>query len=125
LQAAAAAVVFQNGALSDTPLTELYAGSHDPTVASAAPGGTVGEYFADNPSTTAMAQLGGNQVWINAGLFSVFGEGWLAGTIMHELVHNITGLTDVDFQRALGIDEGASRNISIRLATDCFGWSAP
>jgi hypothetical protein len=40
---------------------------------------------------------------------------------MHEVIHNMTGLTDPDIQRALGLDETKpSDNITQKLKKDCF-----
>lgn len=40
---------------------------------------------------------------------------------MHELLHNVTGLTDPDLQSALGLPDGnGSDNISQKLLTDCL-----
>ena len=43
------------------------------------------------------------------------------GTVFHEVTHNITGLTDPDLQRALGLSTKAlSDNITQKLLQDCF-----
>jgi len=49
------------------------------------------------------------------------GTGYAAAVVMHELLHNITGLTDPDLQRNLGLSEaGGSNNITVRLLADCL-----
>lgn len=43
------------------------------------------------------------------------------GIDFHEVVHNITGLTDADIQRKLGLNEGeVSDNITQKLLKDCL-----
>jgi hypothetical protein len=40
---------------------------------------------------------------------------------MHELLHNLTGLTDPEIQTDLGLTQSAvTDNISQKLATDCL-----
>ncbi len=50
----------------------------------------------------AVAQLSGNAVYINA---SFWGGGASADltTVMHELIHNVTGLTDDDIMAKFGL----------------------
>jgi len=40
--------------------------------------------------------------------------------MLHEILHNVTGLTDGDIQSALGLGGGVSNNITQRLIKDCF-----
>ena len=47
---------------------------------------------------------------------------WLVGTVLHELLHAITGLDDVEIQAAFGIqvDPANTNNISLFLVDRCF-----
>ena len=68
-----------------------------------------------------MTELGGNRIWIRPSYFNQIGSGWAAAVVMHELVHNIIGLTDDDLARNLGITlVNGSRDITVRLLTDCL-----
>jgi hypothetical protein len=50
-----------------------------------------------------------------------FSATYLLGTIAHEILHNITGLTDPDLQRKLNLsDTQSSSNILLKLLVDCF-----
>jgi hypothetical protein len=47
--------------------------------------------------------------------------GFLAGTLFHELLHNLTGMTDPDIQKVMGIAiTNDSRNITIESIVKCF-----
>ena len=101
--------------------TVLYASLYSNTVLAAAAAAqwkatTIGGYIAANPNTKAIAELNGNRVYLN--------QKWWGGnynedlaTVMHELVHNITGLTDSDIERILDIEIG---KFSTLLRTNCL-----
>jgi hypothetical protein len=41
--------------------------------------------------------------------------------VLHEVLHNVTGLTDPDIERKLGLpDNGPSDVITQKLLKDCF-----
>jgi hypothetical protein len=110
---AAQGVTFFNATETATPLAELYRSRPD-LARNIDPSQSITEYIADKPNVAAVAELFGNRVWINPTLFNTFGDGW-AAVVAHELLHNLTGLTDPDLQRNVG-----TQNISLKLATDCF-----
>ncbi len=122
LRAAASAVNFINGVGSTVPLSSLYATSPVPGVRQAGRSaqGTVGEKLAQ-PGTVAVAQLGGHDIYVNPRLVNPLNYRENLGTAFHETVHNVTGLTDPDIQRALGIKEqDITHNITEKLLKDCF-----
>jgi hypothetical protein len=134
LQAAASTADFQNGIGSSATVASLYSGAATPIVGQlgANSPGTIGQVFAGSPlGVVAEAQLGGNNIYLNGPLIS----GLLNGTyqltggaafnvtavVMHELLHNLTGLTDPEIQTDLGLTQSAvTDNISQKLATDCL-----
>jgi len=126
LQEAAANVSIVEGNSSTTQVAELYANAAVPRIAQLAAveykGVTVGQFMAKNLGTTAMAQLGGNRVFISTNWFNHVGTGYAVGTMAHELLHNITGHVDSDLQKTMGLSgvSGDSRNITLRLLADCF-----
>jgi len=83
--------------------------------------GTVGSFFASNPGAVAVSQLGGSNIYVNPGLISPSNYFQNLGTAFHEVVHNVSGLTDSDIQRALGLGESPiTNNITQKLIKDCF-----
>jgi hypothetical protein len=85
------------------------------------PGGTVQQNFLNNPNTNAMAVLGGNGIYINPGYFGASSLYLDVGTVMHELLHNLTGLTDDQIESNLGITNAVgSYGITIQLLANCF-----
>ncbi len=120
VQAAASAVEFVDGTTSGALVQSLYAGR--PELERAVnPSQTVAQALAASPATNAMATLLSSTVYIRPSSFSYYGSGWIMATVLHELLHNITGLTDPDLQRNLGLsDSGGSVNITLRLAADCL-----
>jgi RHS repeat-associated protein len=128
VQAAASAAVFLNGIGSDVPLSSLYETSPVASVRQAGSTltGTVGSAIV-SPGTVALAQLGGNAIYINAPLINPGDYYQDISVVLHELLHNVTGLTDPDIQSALGLPSTdrngkavPSDNITQRLKKDCF-----
>ena len=67
-----------------------------------------------------MAQLGGPDIFLNSGLINPFDTLTNEAVLMHEVFHNVSGLTDPDIQRRLGLSENApSDNITQKLKQDC------
>ncbi len=112
-----------NGVGSTVPLSSLYATSPNPIVqrnASSVPG-TVGSFLAANPGAVAVSQLGGSNIYVNPGLISSGNYFQNLGVAFHEVIHNVTGLTDTDIQKALGLkDSPITDNITQRLIRDCL-----
>ena len=119
ISAAAAQVVFLNGLISEDTVASLYAKSK---LAEAA----VGQYGAKKISEhiteeeggkvrKALAELNGNKIYLNPKWWSG-GQHYYddVATVMHELIHNVTGLTDDDF-----ISRGFE-DFSNVLKTKCF-----
>jgi hypothetical protein len=99
----------------------LYANTANAASAAAQYGNlTIGQFQAQNPGTVAQSQLNGNTVYINPSLINPGNFYQNLGTMLHEILHNVTGLTDGDIQSALGLGGGVSNNITQRLIKDCF-----
>jgi RHS repeat-associated protein len=82
---------------------------------------TMVQYMVYNPATAAVAQLNGNNIYINPAWVNGMSTQQQEGMLLHEMVHNITGMTDPAIQSALNISTTqASQNISDKLMTDCF-----
>jgi hypothetical protein len=123
LQSAAASAEVYDGTISDRTVRSPYVGSAVPGLGGRLPDPniTIAEKLAKEPGVMAMSSLGGNEIFIRPMYVNQVGSGWLAATMMHELLHNITGLTDPDLQRSLGLPEANdTRNITVRLLADCF-----
>ena len=123
IRSGAGAANIINGVGSTVPLSSLYATSPNPLVQRNANSvtGTVGSYLASNPGVVAVSQLGGSNIYVNPGLISPGNYFQNLGTAFHEVVHNVTGLTDPDIQRALGLNESPiSENITQKLIRDCL-----
>jgi RHS repeat-associated protein len=124
LKGAAASAVLSDGTSSQVKVQDLYAGAANPSLARLIdPAQTVASSFANSPSTSAMAALGGNAIYIRPDAFATPDNALNVATLMHELLHNLTGLTDPDLMRNLfpsgsGGSMG-SFDISLRLFTDC------
>jgi hypothetical protein len=119
----AGSAVFLNGVGNQTPLKNLYATSPVAGVRQAGLSltGTVGSFITSNPGTVAVAQLGGNDIYLNSSLINPSDYYTDAATALHEILHNITGLTDPDIQRLLGLPEtNVSNNKTQKLLKDCF-----
>jgi len=123
VQAGAANAVFLNGVGSSVSLSSLYSSSPVQGVAQAGSGltGTVGSLIASHSGTVAVAQLGGNNIYINSVLIDPKNYFQDISIVLHELLHNVTGLTDSDIQSAFGLStKGVSDNITQKLLKDCF-----
>jgi hypothetical protein len=68
----------------------------------------------------AVAQLGGPNIYLNSTLINAGDYYTNRATALHEILHNVTGLTDPDIQRRFGLPEGISDNITKKLLKDCF-----
>jgi hypothetical protein len=129
LQAAVNQVYFYDGTISEAPLSSLYvgaaaqAGANQPSI-------TIAQAFAQSPGTAAMTQIGApvdlSKIYINPAYFS--SSSLTAGdiaTIMHELLHAVTGDIDTVLQAALGIPlQGTTAamgtyDITVKLMSDC------
>jgi RHS repeat-associated protein len=111
-----------NGVGSTVTLSSLYANSPDPNIQKIANTitGTVGDKLA-TPGAVAVAQLGGPAIYVDPAKFNVSAYWQNISIVLHEVLHNVTGLTDPDIQRKLGLDENQpSDNITKKLKKDCF-----
>jgi hypothetical protein len=123
IQAAASNVQFLNGVGSDVSMSSLYKTSPVASVraAGSTQTGTVGSFIATHEGTVAVAQLGVNTVYLNAALINPNNYWVDMAIILHELLHNVSGLTDFDLQRDLGLPQSTvTDNITQKLFTDCF-----
>jgi hypothetical protein len=122
VEADAANLNIQNGYANTTLESSLYANTPQAASAVAQYGSeTIGQYFAQNPSTVAEAQLNGNTIYINPALVNPNSYFQNLGVVLHEILHNVTGLTDNAIQSAFGLStSGVSDNITQKLIKDCF-----
>lgn len=120
IQLAAATVGIEDGTYSRTLVRDLYA--NNPALARAvSQTDTVADVFAASGGTSAMTSMAQGIVYIRPEHFNSYGSGYLAAMMLHEVLHNVTGLTDPDLQRNLGLSEdGGSRNVTLRLMQDCL-----
>ena len=82
---------------------------------------TIGQYFANNPGTVAIAQVPGNAIFIDPTWVNSFNAGQVEALVFHELIHNITGNVDSVIQGQLGVPQvPQSVNISNKLQQDCI-----
>ncbi len=125
LQLGAFLANFIDGRGSTIPMSRLYENSPNADLrriarAGAIPG-TVGSSLA-RAGVVAVAEAGGSNIYYNPNTLNPLDYQGILGTAFHEIMHNIVGLTDPDFQSALGLDQSQpSVNISRRLLADCFG----
>ncbi len=122
VKAGAKAANIMNGVGSTVSMSSLYATSPDPAIRKLANTitGTVGDKLA-TPGTVAVAQLGGPAIYVDPKRFNVADYWTNLSTVFHEVLHNVTGLTDSDIQRKLGLDESKpSHNITEKIKKDCF-----
>jgi hypothetical protein len=123
VQQGAGAAVFLNGVGSDVTMASLYATSPNPGVVQAGNSqtGTVGSDFAGHPGDVAIAQLGGPDIYLNPTNINPSDYWTNLAIVLHEVLHNVTGLTDYDLQSKLGLPQSKiSDNITQKLLQDCF-----
>lgn len=111
-----------NGVGDNTPMSSLYATAPNPDLVSHAASvpGTVGQNLA-MPGHIAVSQLGGHNIYVNPSRIDPLNFFENKANMMHEVIHNMTGLTDADIQRALGLSQDQpSSNISRKLKQDCL-----
>jgi len=116
----AANAVFLEGVESTTTMQSLLQTSPIIANRSLYVGGTVGEYFVTDPYAVAIAQLGGPDIYLNQGQISPSDTYGNLATVMHEVLHNVTGMTDQQIQGRLGLPRASSNNITGKLRADCF-----
>jgi hypothetical protein len=119
------AVVLDGTKATTVPQASLSANAPSAAAASQRFGSmTVAQYFASTPSTVADSQLKGNQIYINPGMiFGNPGDVTLnSAYALHEVIHNVTGLTDSEMQALLPTltVQFDSANITKKLILDCF-----
>jgi RHS repeat-associated protein len=122
VQADAANVDIENGAGSTALESSLFANTAAYAGAQAQYGSeTIGQFMMQNPGTVAEAQLSGNAIYINPSLINPTNYYQNLGTVLHEILHNVTGLSDDQIQGALGLSTNqVSNNITQKLIKDCF-----
>jgi len=111
-----------NGTGSQRSLSSLYSDQGNPGIQKLGSSvqGTVGEDLA-KPGHVAVAELGGNDIYVDPAKINPADYFFNKATAFHEVIHNITGMTDPDIQRALGLKENVpSENITKKLEGDCF-----
>jgi RHS repeat-associated protein len=114
---------FLYGVGNTATMASLYASSPVASVRQAARSltGTVGSYIASHTGVVAVAQLGGSNIYLNPSLINTTDYFQNISIVLHEVLHNVTGLTDPDMQRALRLSTSEiSDNITQRLRKDCF-----
>jgi len=127
MQAGAQNAKLSNGTTSDALRSSLFANS-SPQLYHAAQGQfttmTVKQAMASNPGMEAISALNGNSIYINPALTAITKTNTFwdnSAMIAHELVHNVTGLTDSEIQTRLGLKvSDITKNISDKLKADCF-----
>jgi RHS repeat-associated protein len=134
VEAGASAAQFYDGIGSSVTIASLYAGAANPDVQrnGALLQGTVGQNIGSSPlGVVADAQLGGNAIYLNGPLISGLMNGTyklqngaafnVSAVALHEILHNVTGLTDPEIQSRLNLSTtSASDNIAQKLLADCF-----
>ena len=122
VQADAANLDLENGANSTVLESSLWANTGAAAAAQAQYGQqTIGQYIAANPGTVAEAQLNGSTIYLNPAMITPGNYFQNLGTLLHEILHNVSGLDDSTIQSKLGLSTTAvSNNITQRLITDCF-----
>jgi len=122
IQADAANLNIQNGVGSTVLEASLWAAGATAAAAAAQYGSqTIGQYIAQNPGTVAEAQMNGNTIYINSSLISASNFFQNLGVVLHEILHNVTGLDDPDIETKLGLPTSpVSDIITKKLIKDCF-----
>jgi hypothetical protein len=128
MQAAAQNAQLFNGTTSNALRSSLYANS-SPAAFRAAQSKfanqTISQTMAANKGIEALSAFNGNSIYINPALTALSAANTFwdnAAMIAHELVHNVSGLSDDAIQSALGlkVDTNNTKNISDKLKSDCF-----
>jgi RHS repeat-associated protein len=122
VQADAANLDIENGAGSTSLQASLYANTAVAGNAATQFGNqTIGQFFSTNPGVAAEAQLNGNTIYINPSMINLNNYYQNLATVLHEILHNVTGLSDDAIQTALGLSTSqVSNNITQKLLKDCF-----
>jgi hypothetical protein len=117
---AAMTSVFWDGTQSPVRYASLYSNKPDlfPAAQAEWRSTTVAAYLAIYPNVKAVADIKGNRVFINPAHWGADGKGDMT-TVMHELIHNASGLTDADFERRLEA-AGFDKNLSTELRGKCI-----
>ncbi|MBY0505371.1 MAG: RHS repeat-associated core domain-containing protein [Bryobacteraceae bacterium] len=70
---------------------------------------------------TSGRPVDGNIIYWRPGDLGLFrGSSWVLANVLHELLHDITGLGDSDLQEAFGLEPDVSDNITSQLMQRCF-----
>ena len=84
-------------------------------------------YLANNPTTAAISQIMGGNIYINPSLINGMSPWDQMALLLHEFIHNITGAVDSTIQGELGlpsVDANGkpvpSQNIADKLRNDCL-----
>ena len=83
---------------------------------------TIAQWFSAF-GVQAMADVCGNRIFVNPGMFQSGDLSWNAATVLHELIHNVTGKIDQILQVQLFALGGVSfntGNITQKIKDDCF-----
>ncbi|MGC1483395.1 MAG: hypothetical protein WA789_06335 [Candidatus Acidiferrum sp.] len=125
MQAGAQNAQLFNGSTSNALHSSLYANTPAFHAAQAQFGNqTIGQAMAANRGIEALSALNGNGIYINPGLTVLTATNTFwdnSAMIAHEVVHNVTGLTDSEIQSALSLKVSEiTKNISDKLKGDCF-----
>jgi hypothetical protein len=129
LAGAAARVQFFDATGSTALYADLFAGGPNYAAAQATwKDQSVGSHASEFKAASYLNDLfttGFARVFLNPQAFPVdttgsdFGNNWT--TMLHELIHNTTNLTDPDIQKVLGLDPSANSSIiSRQLKMDCY-----
>ncbi len=127
VRAYAAEAEFFDGTIDSTTLQDLYVNSPIPGVRQGGSSkiGTVADDMAAHPGIVAEAELGSHRIFLNYHLISPRGFSHTA-VVLHELLHNISGLTDSDLQPIFStvdknvMEENTTNNITLHLIRDCY-----
>jgi hypothetical protein len=111
-----------NGRTSTVSVTQLGFGDLVPSLPAAVGPMTVATFLELFPQQ-AMAELGGNRIFINPEAFLKSDPTWNSATLLHELIHNVTGKWDQQLQSDLFGLGGVSLNtgnVTQKIKDDCF-----
>jgi hypothetical protein len=74
-----------------------------------------------SPTAAAVAQIKGSNIYFNPSWVNGMTPLDQTAMLLHEFMHNITGLTDDEIQTRLGLStKAASQNIGDKLKQDCL-----